>query len=172
MTYIWKKFQSWNASEASQKNLGSTFAPWPTFEKCSKVEMRAKRAKKIFGVTFSFDPMTYIYLVLQLYRFSSQKKFWGHFSLWPHDLHSTYYAVISILGENWQKKILATPTFLVVDLDLEWNLVRLFPTLCTLFGIDALIYTAASVSRSIESVIFYYRNFELGPNLCFHCCTR
>ena len=104
MTYIWKKFQSWNASEASQKNLGSTFAPWPTFEKCSKVEMRAKRAKKIFGVTFSFDPMTYIYLVLQLYRFWSPKNFWGHFSVWPHDLHSTYYAVIWILGENWRKK--------------------------------------------------------------------
>ena len=153
MTYIWKKFQSWNASEASQKNLGSTFAPWPTFEKCSKVEMRAKRAKKIFGVNFDVWPHDLHIPCSAVIPISSPKKFWGHFSLWPHDLDSTYYAVISILGENWQKKILATPTFLVVDLDLESNLVRLFPTLCTLFGIDASIYTAASVSDCFERVL-------------------
>ena len=58
------------------------------------------------------------------------------------------------LAENWRKKnFWATPTFFVVDLALECNVFNVFPTLDTLFGIDASKYTAAYVSDCIESVI-------------------
>jgi hypothetical protein len=60
------------------------------------------------------------------------------------DLEKT---IFSEFGMKIEKKIF------LVDLDLDWNLFRVFPTLCTLFGIDALIYNSCHVSERIESVI-------------------
>ena len=53
------------------------------------------------------------------------------------DLEKT---IFSEFGMKIEKNNFFYPAhFFFVDLDLDWNLFRLLPTLCTLFGIDALI---------------------------------
>jgi hypothetical protein len=158
MTYIWKMFKMLNASETSQKNWGHFWPHDLDLKNVRKLKCERSEQKKFWGHFWPHDLHLKNVQKLKCER-SEQKKFLG--SLW----FLTPWPIFNLLRRYidfwWKlgKKIFfgprplfwTRPLILVVDLGLEWNLFRLLPTLGTLFGIDALIYTAASVSDCMKA---------------------